>query len=63
MVTCAKVQAVERGVAFVPGAAFYADAPDARTLRLSFVTATPQQIDAGMAVLAAAIRAALGRPS
>ncbi|MCE3271594.1 MAG: 2-aminoadipate aminotransferase [Ramlibacter sp.] len=56
-------RAVERGVAFVPGAAFYADAPDARTLRLSFVTATPQQIDTGMAALAAAIRAAQGKPS
>jgi 2-aminoadipate transaminase len=53
--------AVERGVAFVPGAAFYAgDAPDAqalRTLRLSFVTATAAQIDTGIAALAAAIRA------
>lgn len=54
--------AVERGVAFVPGAAFYADAPDARALRLSFVTATPRQIDTGMAALAAAIRSALGNP-
>ena len=29
-------QAVERNVAFVPGAAFYADNADPRTLRLSF---------------------------
>lgn len=49
-------QAVERGVAFVPGAAFYADDADPRTVRLSFVTATPAQIDQGMAALAAAIR-------
>lgn len=49
-------QAVERGVAFVPGAAFYADNADARTMRLSFVTATPAQIDTGVAALAAAIR-------
>ena len=55
-------QAVERGVAFVPGAAFYADEPDARTMRLSFVTASPEQIDVGVAALAAAIRAASGRP-
>ncbi|GAA3996590.1 PLP-dependent aminotransferase family protein [Comamonas faecalis] len=48
--------AVERNVAFVPGAAFYAGTGDARTLRLSFVTATPAQIDAGIAALAAAIR-------
>jgi 2-aminoadipate transaminase len=52
--------AVERGVAFVPGAAFYADAADPRTLRLSFVTASEEQIATGMAALAAAIRAQLG---
>ncbi|MDB5861086.1 MAG: aminotransferase, class, partial [Ramlibacter sp.] len=51
-------QAVDKGVAFVPGAAFYAGDPDPRTLRLSFVTATTQQIDTGIAALAAAIRAA-----
>jgi 2-aminoadipate transaminase len=56
-------KAVERGVAFVPGAAFYADAPDARTVRLSFVTASPAQIETGMAALAAALREHLrGRP-
>ena len=52
-------QAVERGVAFVPGAAFYAGDADARTMRLSFVTASPEEIDRGIAVLAAAIREAL----
>lgn len=49
-------QAVERGVAFVPGSAFYAGEPDARTLRLSFVTASAEQIATGVAALAAAIR-------
>jgi 2-aminoadipate transaminase len=49
-------QAVERGVAFVPGAPFYADQADGRTLRLSFVTASPAQIDTGIAALAAAVR-------
>lgn len=49
-------KAVERGVAFVPGAAFYADGADARTLRLSFVTASVEQINTGIAALAAAIR-------
>lgn len=49
-------KAVQRGVAFVPGAPFYADTPDPRTLRLSFVTATPQQIATGIAALAATIR-------
>ncbi|MGV3492855.1 MAG: PLP-dependent aminotransferase family protein [Ramlibacter sp.] len=50
-------RAVERNVAFVPGAAFYADDPDPRTLRLSFVTASPEEIDRGVAALAQAIRA------
>jgi 2-aminoadipate transaminase len=53
-------KAVERGVAFVPGAPFYAAHPDVRTLRLSFVTASVQQIDTGIAALAAAIREQLG---
>jgi 2-aminoadipate transaminase len=52
--------AVARGVAFVPGAAFYADAPDPRTLRLSFVTASVSQIDTGIAALAATVREATG---
>ena len=49
-------QAVDRGVAFVPGAAFYADHGDPRTLRLSFVTASVDQINHGIAALAQAIR-------
>ena len=49
-------KAVERNVAFVPGWAFYAGQPDARTLRLSFVTSSVAQIDIGIAALAAAIR-------
>ena len=51
-------RAVERNVAFVPGAAFYADQPDDRTLRLSFVTASQGQIRTAIAALAAAIREA-----
>jgi 2-aminoadipate transaminase len=51
-------RAVEKGVAFVPGAPFYAQDPDARTLRLSFVTATHEQIDSGIAALARAIQEA-----
>ncbi|MEO8248347.1 MAG: PLP-dependent aminotransferase family protein [Burkholderiales bacterium] len=51
--------AVERGMAFVPGAPFYAAQSDPRTLRLSFVTASVAQIDAGIAMLAAAVRAAM----
>jgi 2-aminoadipate transaminase len=48
-------RAVERGVAFVPGAAFYADHPELNTLRLSFVTVPPDDIERGIALLAQAI--------
>jgi len=51
----AAVEAVARGVAYVPGAAFYAGAPDPRTLRLSFVTASEEEIERGVAALAAVI--------
>jgi 2-aminoadipate transaminase len=55
-------RAVERGIAFVPGAPFFVggevDTEAQRTLRLSFVTATVEQIDQGMAALAATLRAA-----
>lgn len=54
-------KAVDKGVAFVPGAAFYADHADPRTLRLSFVTATEDQIRTGVAALALAIREQLPR--
>ena len=47
--------AVQRGVAFVPGAPFFADAQQANTLRLSFVTASAEQIETGVALLAQAI--------
>ena len=49
--------AVERGMAFVPGEPFYADDAQSNTLRLSYVTVTPEQIRMGIAALAAAIRA------
>lgn len=51
--------AVEAGMAFVPGAPFYAQEPDTRTMRLSFVTSTPQEIDRGMAALGKVVREAL----
>jgi 2-aminoadipate transaminase len=53
-------KAVAKNVAFVPGAAFYADNPDPRALRLSFVTASVDQINTGIAALAEAIREARG---
>ncbi|WP_309680873.1 PLP-dependent aminotransferase family protein [Polaromonas sp.] len=49
-------KAVERNVAFVPGWAFYADHADPRTLRLSFVTSSVEQINIGIGALASAIR-------
>ncbi|MGJ7580337.1 PLP-dependent aminotransferase family protein [Variovorax sp. RHLX14] len=50
-------KAIARSVAFVPGAPFYADGTgDPRTLRLSFVTASVEQISAGIAALAATLR-------
>ena len=52
-------KAVGKGVAFVPGSAFYAEGADESTLRLSFVTATVDQINTGMSALAAAIRESL----
>ncbi|HET7866816.1 MAG TPA: PLP-dependent aminotransferase family protein [Burkholderiaceae bacterium] len=52
-------RAVEAGVAFVPGAAFYANAPQPRTLRLSFVTVPPERIAAGIEILAGVVKAAL----
>ena len=48
-------RAVEAGMAYVPGSAFYAQSPRADTLRLSFVTASPAQIAEGVAILAAAL--------
>jgi 2-aminoadipate transaminase len=44
-------KAVEAGVAFVPGAPFYTDTPDPRTMRLSFVTLTTSEIDEAVAAL------------
>jgi 2-aminoadipate transaminase len=49
-------KAVDKGVAFVPGAAFYNDHGDPRTMRLSFVTPNVDEIRTGVAALAAAIR-------
>ncbi|WP_114972593.1 PLP-dependent aminotransferase family protein [Rhodoferax ferrireducens] len=48
--------AVEQGVAFVPGAPFYADHGDPRTLRLSFVTSSVEEIHRGVAALATGIK-------
>ena len=52
-------EAIEQHVAFVPGASFYANAPEKNTLRLSFVTVPPEKIREGVAKLAKLIAAKL----
>jgi 2-aminoadipate transaminase len=51
--------AVAAGVAYVPGAPFYAHAPDARAVRLSFVTLSPADIADGVAALGRVLHEAL----
>jgi len=48
-------RAIDKGVAFVPGAPFYASKPDLATLRLSFATADVAKIEEGVGRLAQAI--------
>ena len=48
-------RAIEQGVAFVPGAPFYAANPDMSTFRLSFATAGIDKIEEGVARLGKAI--------
>jgi 2-aminoadipate transaminase len=52
-------KAVERGMAYVPGGAFFASDPKQNTLRLSFVTVSPEQIERGVALLAQTLEEAL----
>jgi 2-aminoadipate transaminase len=55
-------QAVEAGMAYVPGATFFPNAgpgDHANTLRLSFVTATPAQIETAVAALATLLKSVL----
>jgi 2-aminoadipate transaminase len=44
-------RAIDKGVAFVPGAPFYATNPDPATLRLSFATADVDKIKEGLSRL------------
>ncbi len=48
-------RAIEHGVAFVPGAPFFATEPDRASLRLSFATVGVEQIREGVARLKAAL--------
>jgi 2-aminoadipate transaminase len=47
--------AIEEGMIFVPGSAFYADCPDRATLRLSFATAAPDELDVAVQRLSRAL--------
>lgn len=49
-------QVVRHDVAYVPGAPFYADDPDRTTLRLCFVTQTPEEIREGLRRLGEGLR-------
>jgi 2-aminoadipate transaminase len=51
-------KAVARGMAFVPGSAFFAEGASESSLRLSFVTATPEQIELGVRMLAETLKEA-----
>jgi 2-aminoadipate transaminase len=44
-------EAILQHVAFVPGAPFYANDPERNTMRLSFVTVSPEKIREGVAIL------------
>jgi DNA-binding transcriptional MocR family regulator len=48
-------RAIEKGVAFVPGAPFFADNPDSSAIRLSFATADLEKIKEGIARLGQAL--------
>src|SRR5476649_2355654 len=50
-------EAIANKVAFVPGSPFYANEPETNTLRLSFVTVSPERIRAGIAILGKLIAA------
>jgi 2-aminoadipate transaminase len=50
-------RAVEHGVVYVAGAAFYVNGAGQNTLRLSFSAPSPERIELGVARLAATLRA------
>jgi DNA-binding transcriptional MocR family regulator len=52
-------RAVEEGVIYVAGEAFYVNGQGQNTLRLSFSAPTPARIDAGVTRLARSLRAEL----
>jgi DNA-binding transcriptional MocR family regulator len=55
-------EAVERGVAFTPGPAFFLDGAGERTLRLAFSSVAAGRIDEGVRRLAEAMKTARRQP-
>ena len=55
--------AIEQGVSFVPGVAFFATSPMHHALRLSFVTEPAERIAQGVVTLAQVVRRALATQS
>jgi 2-aminoadipate transaminase len=53
-------KAIAQNVAFVPGAPFFANEPQANTLRLSFVTVPKEKIEEGIAKLGALLKREIG---
>jgi 2-aminoadipate transaminase len=51
--------AIEQGVSYLPGAAFFARRPIRNAIRLSFVTETPERIEQGVAALTKVVRRSL----
>ena len=49
-------EAIQQNVAFVPGGPFYANEPEKNTLRLSFVTVSPERINEGIEKLGKLIK-------
>jgi 2-aminoadipate transaminase len=56
-------RAVEQGVVYVAGEAFYVNGEGRNTLRLSFSAPTPERIEIGVTRLACALRAELAAPA
>lgn len=56
-------RAIERGVAYTPGAAFFMDGAGEHTLRLSFSSVPAAKIDEGVRRLAEVVRGARHRPA
>ena len=52
-------KAIVANVAFVPGAPFFANNPEANTLRLSFVTVPPEKIEQGVQILGRLLKEAM----